>query len=37
MRDIDWQFICSEGIKEVDTSVFPQQLLIDYVRVYKKM
>jgi len=25
-----------DGIKEVDTSVFPQRLLIDYVRVYKK-
>jgi len=24
-----------DGIKEVDTTVFPQQLLIDYVRVYK--
>lgn len=25
-----------DGIKGVDTSVFPQRLLIDYVRVYKK-
>jgi len=26
----------ADGIKKVDTSVFPQQLLVDYVRVYRK-